>query len=59
MDFGRKMGFVIKGMDQLLEKDWMRWGKEDNSRKKDSIPVLVKGSCVLERGAGAAPSELN
>lgn len=21
VDFGRKMGFVIKGMDQLLEKD--------------------------------------
>lgn len=37
----------------------MRWGKEDTSRKKGSIPVLVKGSCVLERGAGKAPSEAN
>lgn len=33
----------------------MRWGKEVISWKKDSIPVLVKGSCVLEHGLGQHP----
>lgn len=58
-DFCRKMGFVIKGVDQLLRKDSV-WGGERTMLPGRRIASLCLWKKVVSGArAGKAPSELN